>query len=53
MKSKDIALHWIREYYPKRHDGKLFDPWDGKYPSFISTRQYIIKMYIRLYRNSK
>lgn len=49
----NVHQHTIRSYFKRRHDGYMFDAWDGKYPSFIGTRQEMIKMYIRIYRNTK
>lgn len=46
-------LYWVKTLFPKRHDGFIFDPWNGKYPTFRATRQEMIKMYIRIYKSQQ
>ncbi len=47
----DINLWWIKRLLPMRHDGYIFDAWEGGYPSFRSSRQEMLKIHIRLYRS--
>lgn len=43
-------LWWIKRLLPMRHDGVVFDAWEGKYHTFQATRREMIRLYIRLYR---
>lgn len=43
-------LWWVKTLFPKRHDGYVFDAWEGKHPTFQATRREMIRMYIRIVR---
>lgn len=50
---KHYTLWWMYQAFIKRHDGDIFDLFDGKYPTFTMTRREQVRFWIRAYRQSK
>lgn len=47
------AIYNLKRAYALRHDGSVFDAWNGRYPTFVMNRRDQVRFWVRTVRKQK